>query len=167
MDYPHAGAETAQELPIRSGSPAASALIWDWQTTQTSSSATWRNRRLKGALQGLVGLVLGTFFYLVVSEHMGTLAWGVSSVILISALLSPEGAYAAIERLIDRLVEAVGKGVTLLVMVPVFYAIFLPFGIVFRRGKKDTMKRYYEDSVDSYWLTRSEPPTAADRERLF
>jgi hypothetical protein len=118
-------------------------------------------------IQGLIGLAVGTLVYLIISEHMGTLAWTVATLILLSALLSPERGYAAIERGIDWLVEAVGKAVTLLVMLPVFYLIFLPFGLLFRRGRNDSMKRYYEDSVDSYWLTREQPATPEDRERLF
>jgi hypothetical protein len=167
MDQASQATGTSEASPLRAGDPHASALIWDWRNTADPPTNTAEDRRMKGVFQGVVGLVVGTALYLLLSEHMGMLVWTVATLIMISALVSPDRAYAAIERFIDWLVQVVGKGVTLLVMVPVFYLVFLPFGLLLRRGRKDTMKRFYEDSADSYWLTRATETTAEDRERLF
>ena len=152
--------------PVR-GSADASAAIWNWRSAKGDAAAPSGLRRGKGVRQGLVGLVMGAAVYFGLSPHMGLVASTVSSFILISALVSPDGVYAAIERLIGGLVGAVGKGGTAVVMVPVFYLIFLPFGVLFRRGRSDGMKRFYDESSDSYWLTRETPAKPEDRERLF
>ena len=144
------------------GREDASSVIWDWRSDTNSGDSPLGSRRRKGVQQGLVGLVVGTAVYFGLSAHVGLVAWAVSSLILASALVSPDGIYA-----IDGLVAAVGKGVTLLVMVPAFYLIFLPFGIAFRRGRRDGMKRFYEEGAATYWLTRDTASNPEDRERLF
>jgi len=97
---------------------------------------------------------------------MGVLAWAVSAVVLGSALLSPAGAYAGIERAVDRVAGLVGRGVTPLVLAPIFFLVFVPFGRLFRRGRNDTMTRFYDSSVPTYWTAR-DAPAPDDRERLF
>ncbi len=166
-ETPSLDANNSTQSAMRQGSPDASAVIWNWQSPETKPAVGSGARRTKGVLQGVVGLVVGTLLYFFVSEHMGMLAWSVSSFILISAALSPDGAYAAIERVLDWLVDTVGTVVTWLVMVPIFYLIFLPFGMLFRRGQNDAMKRYYDDGAKTYWVTRASTNTPEDRERLF
>jgi hypothetical protein len=151
---------------LRPGKPEASAVVWDWQQ-ETAPAIAHGDRRTKGTLQGVIGLTVGTLLFWFVSEHMGMFVWTVASLITLCALASPNGAYVAIERFIDWLVVVVGKAVTVLVMIPIFYLVFLPFGTLFRRGKKDTMTRFYEESAGSYWLTRTHEVTPEDRERLF
>ena len=55
---------------------------------------------------------------------------------------------------------------TWIVMVPIFYGVFLPFGLLFRRGRRDRMKRYYDPDAQSYWEERPERP-AGYRERPY
>jgi hypothetical protein len=151
---------------LRSGDPAAAALIWNWKDANKLVLGL-PNRRTKGIIQGIAGLTAGTMLYVLISHHIGMVVWTIASVITFCAFVSPHGAYAAIERFIDWLVGVVGKSVTYLVMVPIFYLIFLPFGMLFRTGKKDAMKPFYEESAESYWLTRVIEVTPEDRERLF
>jgi hypothetical protein len=49
-----------------------------------------------------------------------------------------------------------------------FYLIFLPFGLLFRRGRRDSMRRYFEADQESYWQRRDpEREETRSRERPF
>jgi hypothetical protein len=54
----------------------------------------------------------------------------------------------------------IGRALTWLLLVPLFYLFFLPFGLLFRRGRRDRLKRYFDREATTYWETL-EGPTAA------
>ena len=66
---------------------------------------------------------------------------------------------------VDRLGRALGGAVSWTLLAVIFYTVFLPFGLLFRRGRKDSMKRYYEPTADSYWSQREAPETDPDSYR--
>ncbi len=71
--------------------------------------------------------------------------------LLLSLLLSPTGLYAALQRLFAATGRAAGRITTWLVMVPLFYLFFLPFGRLLRRGRRDRLKRSFDRAAGSYW----------------
>ena len=75
----------------------------------------------------------------------------IASLIMLSALLSPTGAFLAIERMFTALGRPIGRAVTWLLLVPVFYLFFYPFGRVFRRGRRDLLQRYQDPEAVTYW----------------
>ena len=89
---------------------------------------------------------------------------GIAGFILLSALVSPTVVYAGIEKLFDSLGHLLGRAMTWLLMVPLFYLFFLPFGLLFRRGRRDRLRRYSERDAATYW-ERREGPTAASHSR--
>ena len=64
------------------------------------------------------------------------------------------GVYATIERGIDALARRTGIALGWVLLVPVFYLFFLPFGLVMRRGRRDRMQRRFETEAISYWESR-------------
>jgi hypothetical protein len=92
--------------------------------------------------------------FALVSRVAGMVVMSIAAMILLSALLSPVGLYAGIERLFAALGRRVGAGLTWIVLPLIFYLIFLPFGTLFRRGRRDPMKRFYEADAESYWSLR-------------
>lgn len=152
----------------RAGRPEAASVIWRWRDLPgpTGRGPSARRARLVGTAQALVGALAATLLYRFWSTTMGTVVYAVSALILLSALLSPGGAYRAIQGLFDSLGHATGRALTWLVMVPLFYLFFFPFGLLMRRGRRDRMKRRFEPDLASYW----EPHkafSAADHERQF
>ncbi len=114
-----------------------------------------------GAVAELVGAigVFGSLVYLFWSTTIGTLVFCIASIVLFSALVSPLGLYAGVQGVFRTLGRWTGIALTWLMLVPVFYLFFLPFGASFRRGRRDRLKRYFERGAETYWEPH-EGPTA-------
>jgi hypothetical protein len=59
--------------------------------------------------------------------------------------------------------HTIGSVVTTVVLTLVFFIIFTPVGIVLRIMRKDHLKRSFDRSAKSYWITR--PVVSFSRER--
>jgi len=139
----------------RQGRAEAAAAIWDWRGERSQTPEARPSRpRLRGTLQALAGAAVGTLIFAFVSRIAGTVVMSIATLILLSALLSPTGLYAGIERLFAALGRRIGTGLTWVVLPLLFYLVFLPFGMLFRRGRRDPMKRFYETDAESYWSPR-------------
>ncbi len=97
---------------------------------------------------------VGVVFFLFLSHLVGALVLGIGSLVLLSALLSPRGVYAGIDGVFDRVAKTLGRAMTWLLMVPLFYLFFFPFGALLRRGKRDRLQRRFEAEAESYWEAR-------------
>ena len=153
---------------IPAGRPEAAEVIWRWREQGVSASREQSpgRARIRGSVQALVGGGAATAIYLFWSQMIGTVVFCIAAVILFSALVSPKGLYRALEGLFAALGNFTGRALTWLMLVPLFYLFFLPFGLLLRRGSRDRMKRYFEPDRASYW----EPHkafSAADHERQF
>ena len=154
MAAPAAG-ESPTSRQARPGRAKAAAAIWDWRGDSSQTPAARPSRtRLRGTLQALAGAGVGALIFARVSWIAGTVVMSIATLILLSALLSPAGLYAGIERLFAALGRRVGAGLTWIVLPLIFYLIFLPFGTLFRSGRRDPMKRFYEADAESYWSPR-------------
>ena len=50
----------------------------------------------------------------------------------------------------------------------IFFTVVTPFGMLFRRGQRDPMRRYYEPGAATYWSERTLGRSASKmRERQF
>jgi hypothetical protein len=137
---------------MQAGSPDASAVIWNWRAeSQAPASAGSVPTRTRGVLQALAGGLAGTAIFFFLSQTVAYVVWTLAGVILLSALLSPGGAYALIDRGFLALGNLLGRAMTWIVLPAIFYGFFVPFGLLFRRGARDTMKRFYEPEADTYW----------------
>jgi hypothetical protein len=85
------------------------------------------------------------------SRGLGSVALALSALVVLSALVSPTGIYAALERGLEALTRATGLALTWVFMSLVFFAIVTPFGLLFRRGARDPMRRFYEPAASTYW----------------
>ena len=137
------------------GRAEAAALMWKWQNSDAASGeASVDALRKRGMMQGAVGLVIAGFFFAIGWKIMSAVVATIGTLTLILALASPGRAYAAIDRMLQKLSGAVGGAVAWLVLMPVFIGFFVPFGLIFRRGEKDPMKRQFAPGATSYWRER-------------
>jgi hypothetical protein len=136
------------------GRPAAAAEIWIWRPAPPPPRPPTGPVRLRGAIQAGVGLAVA-----------GTLAWFgyrtpaivvgcVAGTIGLAALLSPLGLFAAIEHAFSVLAGWIGTGLTWLLLPLIFYVFFVPFSALFRRGRRDAMRRFFDRDAASYWTVR-------------
>ncbi len=113
--------------------------------------------RRRGVLRAGVVAALGILLLFFWSRTMASVVFGVAGVILLSALLSPLGLYVGLEHFFAALGRVAGRGLAWILFVPIFYLSFLPFGLIFRRGRCDRLKRRYEGETASYWEERGLP----------
>ncbi|WP_437963548.1 hypothetical protein WMF04_27905 [Sorangium sp. So ce260] len=133
--------------------------IWNFGAESTAHSEPARGSRLRrqGVVRSLLALTVAVVAHLLHWQVVSWVAGAVGGITLFAALVSPAGLYAGIERGLEKFAGVVGEVVTWLVMVPVFYLVFLPFGLAARRGKKDPLKRFYEREAPSYWSAYRAP----------
>src|SRR5262245_40670692 len=150
----------------RAGRPEAAAAIWSWRER---ASATAPDRaagaRRRGSLQALATAAAGAALLALGSRGVAVAILGFAALLLVAALASPGGLYAGLLRLFAATGRVVGRLLTLLLLVPLFYAFFLPFGLLLRRGRKDRLARRFEPGAASYWEPRDSraPTRASDR----
>jgi hypothetical protein len=119
-------------------------------------------------LQAAVAALLGGAILFFWSRAIGTVVLAVASIVGLSALVSPLGLYAAIERLFLALGRATGRVLTWVLLVPVFYGFFAPFGSLLRRGRRDRLKRRLEPDAASYWEPHAGPTAgSSSQERQY
>jgi hypothetical protein len=148
----------------RAGRPEAAAEIWRWREPHAEASPESPQRaRVLGSLQALGTAALGALLFVYWSQTIGAVVLGLAAVVFASALISPTGLYLGIRRGFGALARLTGRAMTWILMVPIFYLIFLPFGMLFRRGRRDRLQRYFEPDAASYWDPH-EGPTAASQQ---
>lgn len=151
------------------GRPEAAAEIWRWQAAEApealGTGTRARAARIRGGLQALAGAAIGAAILVFLSRTAGTIVLSIASLVALCALLSPLGAFAAIERGVAALGRGVGRVLTWLTLPAIFYAFFVPFAALLRRGRRDAMKRYFDPGAASYWTLREAREPAGDDER--
>ncbi len=150
---------------VPAGRPEAAAAIWNWRSEMPKRALPSPARaRLRGVLQALVGMSIGALMLFLWSLTLGWVVLAFANVILLSALVSPTGLFAGIERASLALGNRLGQ----LLLAAVFYLFFLPFGALFRRGKNDRMRRFYEPDATSYWESPDAVRTISrSRQRMY
>lgn len=143
--------------------------VWNWRAAQaTPEQAAARavehaaELRKRGVIQAGIGLTIAAVFYFWVGAYypkwkvVGIIGASIASFIGLSALVSPTGLFARIERGIFVVAHWVGVILTHLLMPPIYWFFFVPFRFLFRRGKRDKMLRTFPDpSETTFWVDRS------------
>ena len=157
----------------RIGRPEAAAVCFDWESRAAvqdgADGSPAMAARKRGVRQAAITAALAALIFFVFHwEHVGRVVFGVASVLLLTSLATPLTIYAAIERLVAWIAHRLEKGVTWLLMAVIFNLLFAPFGRLFRSGKRDSMKRWYEPEQETYWNDRAPDAVTADsRRRLY
>ncbi|MDJ0866368.1 MAG: hypothetical protein QNK03_09695 [Myxococcota bacterium] len=150
---------------LAQGRPQAAAEIWNWRDEgrpETASGPGPGRARLRGLIQAAVGAGVGATALYFGLRIPGYVILGIASFIALAALLSPLGLFRAIESAFVTLGTWVGRGLTWLLLPAIFYLFFLPFRALFRNGRRDSMRRYFEEESTSYWVPHDEGRSASD-----
>ena len=155
-------------LPIGPrGRLEAAAAVWSWQRGD-GSVARARTLRRQGWLQAGVGYLATVGLYLLGQPALAAVAGGLAVLTAALATLSPLSGYTRLRGALTRFGRGAGVLVSWVVLLPVFFAFFVPFGLMLRRGASDTMKRTLDPSAPSYWQTvGSEANVLSRQERQF
>jgi len=144
--------------------------IWDWRgaPSERSSEDGLPRARRRASLRAGAAAAIGAAVYLLWARTLGVAIMTVACLLLAIALLAPSGLLQALERLFVRLGTFTARMLTWVLMVPLFYLVFLPFGLLFRRGRRDRLKRWLEPDASSYWEAHTGPTAASSsRERQY
>lgn len=150
--------------PVRAGRPEAAAAIWDLRREDDAPKRAAAARRA-AVVRFVVAAALGGLFFYFGRPVVAYVAWSAGGLTLLLALASPLGAYAAVDRVVLAAGRLVGLALTVLLLAPVFYLFFAPFGLLLRRGARDPLRRRFEPEAKTYWKARGED--RADLERPF
>jgi hypothetical protein len=143
------------------GRPEAAAAIWTWQGSAPTAPAPTAGRvRLRGLAQAAVGAAAGAAILAFASRPLGIVVLSIASAIALAALVSPQGLFAGIERAFAALGHQIGRVLTWILLPAIFYLFFVPFSALFRRGRRDSMKRFFDASAQSYWKLRDDAARA-------
>lgn len=163
----------ADSTPIHSGNPHAAAAIWRWRDSAGAGAAALRAARRnalrrEGVLRALVGGAAGGALLYFGAPILARVAWGIAGLVLAAALASPDGAYAAIGRALALLGHGIGRLLAVLLLTPVFWLFFVPFGRLLRAGRRDRLERWFDSAAPSYWHRRNDAPrTKSYYEKAF
>jgi hypothetical protein len=134
--------------------------VWDWRGDRRRAAAAGELRaiRRRGLLMLVIGGVAGVVLYRFVAHALGYPVWIIAGVVAAAALASPRGVYPWVDRAVGLLVFAVGRALTLLLLIPLYYVLFASFGLLFRRGRRSKMSRHIDPAAASYWIARAPKP---------
>jgi hypothetical protein len=122
--------------------------------------------RRAGVLRGLVALCAAGMLFFFGRWLASSVAVAVGALTLVLATTSPTKAYVALMRSVERIGERIGMLLAWLLLTPVFFLFFVPFGLLTRRGRGDRMGRRFDRAAETYWTTRSEKSEAERRREL-
>jgi hypothetical protein len=158
---PRLDTETERRSTSRPGRPEAARIVWNWNREGERSELAGERAaaiRRRGVIQTLLAAAIGSAIFYFVSHTVAYVIFTIATIVGLSALLSPTGLFAAIEGAFNALGQALGGGVSWGLLALIFYGFFLPFGLLFRSGRRDSMKRFFEPDASSYWVGREAAP---------
>jgi len=143
-------------------------VVWPWREGETEERSSLASRLRRAAvLQGIVGALIGTGIYHYFSTTVGIVAWSLAGLLTLIGLASPTGLYQKLKSALDGFGVLVGRVVSWVLLVPVYWLFFTPFHFLFRRGRKDSMTRWLDPDASTYWVTRDSDPPKESYERQF
>ena len=150
------------------GRPEASRVVWRWDEPASAGSGRGLGAiRLRAVLRSALVAGIAALMYLYVSQHAGMVVGSIAGIVLLAGLLSPTGVFAALERGVGALGILLGRLAAFIALPTVYFCVFLPFSVLFRRKQRDAMRRFYEPELESYWSDRDSIRTASsDRTKL-
>lgn len=158
---------------LRPGSPAAAAAVWRWREASPAGAAVARQARRhalrrQGVGRALVGAAIGGLLFTFGAAILARVAWAGAGLVLLAALASPDGLYSAIGRGLALLGQGIGKLLALVLLTPIYWLFFVPFGRLLRSGRRDRLERWFDETAPSYWHRRDDAArTKSSYERAF
>lgn len=136
------------------GREDAAAVIWPAIQNEPPPDRAGQVRR-SAVLRWAFGLGVAALAYFVFERPvLATIIASISSLVFVLALTSPLRGHAMLDGLFAGLAKHVGTVLSYVLLAPVFYLFITPFGLLARRGERDTLKRELDPACDTYWQPR-------------
>ncbi len=172
MSATRADSQNTRATPATLAPPAgraeAAAAIWDWRPAagaRGDAAGEAGRKRLRGVVQALVTAGVGGLLLFFSLRVPAFVAFGLAGLVGVSALVAPTSLFAAIEHAFLGLGRWTGWLLGWVLLVPVFYLFFAPFGRLLRRGRRDRLQRRFDREAPSYWEPHRGLRVASDSHR--
>lgn len=152
--------------PVVRGRPEGAAAITPPIDSAAGDAERASKLRRGGVLRGLVALTAAGVLFFFGRWAASAVAGTLGSLTLALAITSPTKGYAALTRGVERLGEMIGTVLTWVLLTPVFFLFFVPFGLLTRRGRGDRLGRRFDRDATTYWSTRAHKSDADRRREL-
>ena len=141
---------------------------WNWRAGQDPGSgrATAGLRR-QAVIQALVMAAVAAFLHFVLHHALFVpFILGLAAVVLVLGLAYPP-AYRPVHAFGRWLGRIVGRGFTLVLLVPFFFLFFTPVALILRSQGRDPLHRRFRDSQWTYWIRRPAKGPADNIDKQF
>jgi len=140
--------------------PEASAVAWSWRDRAARAEAARAREaaanRSKGLIGGAVGLAVAAVVYFLLHRPVAAEVIGaIALLVAVAALASPLGLFKLLQRGLDVFAHAVGTVLTWVLLTLLYFVVFLPAGLILRRGKLK-ITRGPDKRLATYWLRTDE-----------
>jgi hypothetical protein len=140
--------------------PEAAAVAWSWRDraarAEAASAREAAANRSKGLIGGAVGLCVAALIYFLLHRPgAAEVIAGVALLVALSAVASPLGLFKLLQRGLDVFAHAVGTVLTWVLLTLLYFVVFLPAGLILRRGKLKITRRP-DKHLPTYWLRTDE-----------
>jgi hypothetical protein len=137
--------------------PSAASVVWNWRAGRDSDAqARHVYSRRQGAVHSFIGLVIAGILFVLGQRTLAMIAGSLATLSFLLAMISPAGLYTRLRHGVAQLGVWIGIALSWILLVPLFYLFFLPFGLLLRRGARDSMERNLDSTAMSYWKKRKE-----------
>jgi len=136
-----------------------SKAVWHWQEMTGEAGKLSLTKKLVSVLGRCLLLALGGMFFLVFFKRLfpAYLIFSLATLILVSGFLLP-ALFLALVNLEKLLGIWIGRVLTYLMLVPLFYLFFVPAHLISIMSRKDPLNRKFPTDLKTYWVCR--PPVS-------
>lgn len=125
-------------------------VVWKWEKAGTESPPAAPSK-MKYWIQFAVMAAVGALLFFWLKHAIGAyVVWGLAALLLAGILFS-DPVLQGFERTAAFLAQAVGTGLTWLLLTPFFYLVFWPGRLLQKLTGKDPMRRQLEPDAATYW----------------
>jgi len=142
---------------MASNAQNASLTVWNPSGVDRSARAAKKLKQIRtgAALQGAIGLILALVIYLFLSKIFGVIVCSIALLLTVLAFCAPIAVYTPIKGGLARLSTIVGTTISFVVLLALYCLFFVPFGLLFRRGRRNKLSLDFAAERSSYWIDRN------------
>ncbi len=154
-------------MAVSAGRREAAMAIWPWRASVggTARADAAGALRMHGVTRGGIALAVASGFWFLRHPAMATVVAVIGGTTLLAALVSPHVVYARFSAAMEAFARGVGTVLTYLFLVPIYFLIITPFGLLMRRGSRDPLHRTWSAQTPSFWTTRPATDDAPERRK--
>ncbi len=143
----------------------AAKAIWRWQDPVATHGTDSRALRIHGTLRAVIALAVACLFWFTGHRGMACVVAAIGTITWLTALLSPHKLYASLTRALDTFGRWVGIAITWVFLVPIYFLLITPFGLLMRHGSRDPLRRTWSAATPTFWTDRSTTDDTPERRK--